>query len=128
MPYVKSAAVLSVAAIAISGCGSAVKPAHGRGKIDDPRIYSSANDLKCLKSHNLPTQDVGSTGLQIGALPAGPTVEFQPTPGGAQIAQIEGGPTAQGAEVIGAALLYPHQASDGELKLIENCLGQGVNG
>jgi len=128
MPYVKPAAVLSLAAIAISGCGSAVKPPQGRGKIDDPRIYSSANDLKCLKSANLPTQDVGRTGLQIGPLPAGPTVEFQPSPGAAQAQQIYGTPSTQGAEVIGAALLYPHQASDGELKLIENCLGQGVNG
>jgi hypothetical protein len=30
--------------------------------------------------------------------------------------------------VIGSALLYPHQASDSELKKIEDCLAQGVKG
>ncbi len=47
-----------------------------------------------------------------------------PTAGIAEGQQIEG--KAQGAEVIGAALLYPNHASGGELTVIENCLGQGV--
>jgi hypothetical protein len=128
MPHVKPAAVLSLAAIVIGGCGSAVKPPQGHGKIDDPRTSGSANHLACLVNHHLPAQEVGSTGLQIGPLPAGPTVAFQPTPGAAQTAQIEGGAASQGAEVIGSALLYPHQAPDGELKLIESCLGSGVSG
>jgi hypothetical protein len=128
MPQVKPAAVLSVAAIAICGCGSAVKPPQGRGKVDDPRIYPSANHLTCLKKDKLPVQKVGSNGLQIGALPAGPTVAYQPSPGAAQAQQIEGGAAAQSAEVIGSALLYTHQAPDSELKLIETCLGQGVSG
>ena len=128
MPHVKPAAVLSVAAIAICGCATAVKPPQGRGQIDDPRTYPSANHLACLKKDNLPAQSVGRTGLQVGPLPAGPTVEFQPSPGAAQAAQIYGGASAQGAEVIGSALLYTHQAPDSELKLIENCLAQGVSG
>jgi hypothetical protein len=53
-------------------------------------------------------------------------VTFLATPGAAQYAQISG--SAQGAEVIGAALLYPNQAPDSELSLIENCLSSGVQG
>lgn len=128
MPHVKPAAVLSVAAIAICGCGSAVKPPQGRGKIDDPRTYPSANHLACLKKDNLLAQSVGATGLQIGPLPAGPTVQFEPSPGYAQGLQMTSLGPDQGAEVIGSALLYTHQAPDSELKLIEDCLAQGVSG
>ena len=38
--------------------------------------------------------------------------------------QIQG--KAQGAYVIGAALVYPHHAPGSELTAIENCLGAGV--
>jgi hypothetical protein len=126
MPHAKPAAILGVAALILSGCGSAVKPPQGRGKVDDPRTYGSTNHLKCLLQHHLPAQEVGATGVQIGSLPTGPTVTFLPTPGAAQSQQILG--NAQGAEVIGAALLYPHGGSDGQLTLIEGCLGNGVNG
>ena len=126
MPHAKPAVALSAAAILLCGCSSVVKPQQGRGKVDDPRTYASANHLKCLQQHGLPVQEVGSTGLQIGPLPSGPTVQFMPTPGAAQGQQIQG--AAQGAEVIGSALLFTHQGSDGELKLIENCLASGVSG
>jgi hypothetical protein len=53
-------------------------------------------------------------------------VVFTPTPGAAQAAQIQA--QAQGAEVIGSALLYPAQASDSELSQIETCLAQRVQG
>ena len=66
------------------------------------------------------------TGLQIGTYPSGPTVQFTPSPGVAQGEQIQA--KEQGAEVIGAALLYPNGASDEELKKIEDCLSQGVKG
>ena len=63
---------------------------------------------------------------QIGPLPGGPSVWFQPTPGAAQAKQIYA--DSQAAEAIGAALLYPHQAPDGELSVIEDCLSQDVTG
>ena len=96
--------------------------------VDDPRTYASANNLRCLQQHHVPVQSVGQTDLQIGPSPGGPTVHFEPSPGAAQAQQIEGLPSAQGAEVIGSALLYTHQGSDSELKLIEGCLAQGVSG
>jgi hypothetical protein len=128
MPLAKSAAALGVAAVLLCGCSSVVKAPQGRGQVDDPRTYPGANHLKCLLAHHLPAQKVGQVGLQIGPLPGGPTVEFVPTPGVAQGKQIQGQPQYQGAEVIGAALLYPNQASDGELSVIESCLASGVTG
>jgi hypothetical protein len=128
MPYAKSAAALGAAVVLLCGCSSAVKPSQGRGKVDDPRTYAASNHLKCLQTHDLPTQKVGRVGIQIGALPNGPTVFFLPTPGAAQAAQIEGQQQYQGAEVIGAALLYPHGGTDAELTQIEDCLASGVSG
>jgi hypothetical protein len=127
MPPAKSAAVLSVVALLLCGCSSSVKPSQGRGKIDDPRT-DVVNHFKCIQAHHLPAQKTGQVGIQIGSLPSGPTVQFLPTPGAAQAAQIEGQPQYQGAEVIGAALLYPHGASDTELTQIESCLASGVSG
>jgi hypothetical protein len=62
--------------------------------------------------------------LQVGQLSSGPTIVFEPTAGIAEGRQIEG--KALGAEVIGAALLYPNHVSGAELTSIENCLGEGV--
>jgi hypothetical protein len=118
---------LLLAGVAAAGCASTAKPPQGRGQIDSP-ITTKSNHLKCLQEAHLPVQQVGATGLQIGALPGGPTVAFTPTPGAAQAQQIEGVRSGQGAEVIGQALLYPHQASDDELKQIETCLAKGVSG
>jgi hypothetical protein len=125
MPHAKPAVALSVLAILLCGCSSVVKPPQGRGNVDDPRI-DSPNHVACLRQDKLPVQLVGDSGLQIGPLPSGPTVQLEPTPGGAQNVQIQG--QAQGAEVIGSALLYPHAAGDAELSAIESCLAVGVTG
>jgi hypothetical protein len=138
MSFAKPAVAAVLLAMALSACGTKTQPlagtiaptatTEGRGKIDDPRTAQS-NHVKCLQKHHFAVSKVGVSGrpgLQIGALPAGPTVLFEPTPGQAQGDQILG--HAQGAEVIGAALLYPNQASDKDLKTIETCLAQGVLG
>ena len=64
--------------------------------------------------------------FQVGTAPSGPTVSFEPTPGDAQGVQIQG--EAQGAEVIGSALVYPNQASDNLLTVVEDCVAKGVSG
>jgi hypothetical protein len=70
---------------------------------------------------------VSPTRLQVGGpAPAGATIVFASTPGAAQADQIIG--SAQGAEVIGSALVYPNQAPDSLLNGIEACLAQGVQG
>lgn len=134
MSSAKLAVASSIAAIVLGGCGSG-KPAAStrtfspksstRGRIDDPRT-NNPNRVECLRDAHLPVQKVGQIELQIGSLPAGPTVVFLPTAGSAQADQIQG--KVGGAEVIGSALLYPNQASDSELSKIEKCLTKGVRG
>jgi hypothetical protein len=113
----------AVAALALSACSVTANKPGGRGRVADPR--TQAGRLDCLRAHRLPVTEVGDTGLQIGQLPAGPTIHFTPSTGAAEAAQLEG--QAQGAEVIGSALVYPNQASDPELGVIENCVAQGVS-
>jgi hypothetical protein len=110
-------------AVAVSGCSSLGKPAAGRGRAVDART-GPPNYLACLRSNHLAVSELGQDKLQVGQLPSGPTIVFQPTAGIAEGQQIEG--KAQGAEVIGAALLYVNHAPGAELTVIENCLGQGV--
>lgn len=123
MSHVKPAAALAAVAMLLCGCGAVIKPPEGRGRVDDPRTASGR--LQCLRAHHFPARKVGWTGLQIGPLPAGPTVQFEPSDAAAETRQVDG--TSQGAEVIGTALLYPHRASDAELNQIENCVSQGMS-
>ena len=132
MPRLTIICVCALASVALAGCSTGTKPLAGtrtvgaaplgRGRIDDPRTAH----VKCLEQSHIRVVEVGRTDLQIDSPPGGPTVTFLPTPGAAQQAQIGG--TVQGAEVIGSALLYPNQASDRELKVIEDCLAEGVSG
>jgi hypothetical protein len=127
MSLAKLLAASCLAVLALAACGStSVHPrGAGHGKVDDPR--TAKNDhLACMRGDHLPVQTVGLTGIQIGAPPAGPRVVFTPTAGAAQADQIQA--LAEGAEVIGSALLYPNQGSDRELNQIETCLSQGVSG
>ena len=135
MSPVKLAIAAALCAGLLSACGNEAKPlagtgggtekTHGRGVVDDP-LSTETSHLKCLQQAKLPVVKVGADGLQIGSLPAGPTVTFEPTPGIAQGLQIQS--QVEGAEVIGSALLYPNQGSDSELKAIEGCLARGVSG
>jgi hypothetical protein len=127
MSLAKLLAASCLMVLALAACGStSVHPGGaGHGKVDDPRT-AKTDHLACMRANHLPAQPVGLTGIQIGAPPAGPRVVFTPTAGAAQADQIQG--QAQGAEVIGSALLYPNQGSDRELNQIETCLSQGVSG
>ena len=130
----RAIALSGLAATALAGCGSSIhsqpgstvpvasaKPL-GYGVVDRARRPY----FTCIRAAGLPVVDVGSSTLQVGPQPAGPTIHFEATPGGAQEQQIDG--QAQGAEAIGAAQLYVHGAPDAELEKIENCLDQGVTG
>lgn len=110
-------------AVAVSGCSSLGKPAAGRGHAVDPRS-GPPNYLACLRSNHLAVSESGLNRLQVGRLPSGATIVFEPTAGIAEGQQIQG--KAQGAEVIGAALLYPNHEPGAQMTTIENCLGQGV--
>jgi hypothetical protein len=125
---------VALAALALAGCGAVkVQPTAAagssrlpsRGKVDSP-LTDMRNHLGCLRDAHLPVQVVSPARLQVGQAPAGPTIVFTATPGAAQADQIEG--SAQGAEAIGTALVYPHQGSDAEMSRIASCLAQGVQG
>ena len=123
-----------LAALALAGCGAVdvhtAQPSGSttlvsRGKIDSP-LTSMRNHLGCLRDAHLAVHVVSPIRLQVDSRPGGPTIVFTATDGASQADQIDG--TAQGAEVIGTALLYPNSGSEEELKMIEDCLAQGVQG
>jgi hypothetical protein len=119
-------AAVCLTALAASACGSAVKSAtSSRGKIDNPAT-AKANRIQCLTDKHIPVRQVSLNELWLGPQPASPRVVFDATEGAAQGVQIHG--QDPGAEVIGAALLFPDQAPGKELSVIENCLSKGVKG
>jgi len=126
--------IAAALALLLAGCGAVrVQPTTpagspklaSRGQVDSP-LTNMRNHLGCLRDAHVPVQVTSPWTLQVGAPPSGATILFRATPGAAQADQIEG--NAQNAEVIGPALVYPHQASDDELNRIEDCLAQGVQG
>ena len=131
---VVTAAVFAALGLAVAGCGAVkVQPStpagssklSSRGRVDSP-LTNMRNHLACLRDAHLPVQVASSTRLQVGPAPSGPTIVFSSTPGAAQAYQING--SAQGAMVIGSALVYPNHGSDAELSSIGSCLAQGVQG
>ena len=119
-------AAVCLTALAASACGSAVKSAtSSRGKIDNPAT-AKANRIECLTDKHIPVRQVSLNELWLGPQPASPRVVFDATEGAAQGVQIHG--QDPGAEVIGAALLFPDQAPGKELSVIESCLSKGVKG
>lgn len=130
--FVKRAVLGVLAAVALAACASTTKPPAGtltpsghlvaRGRVDDPRY----KHLHCLQQNGLQATEHGYYTIQVGHKGVGPLIHFLASPGMAQAAQISG--QVESAEVIGGALLYPNQASDGELKVVEACTALGVNG
>ena len=128
------ASAIALAAVTLAGCGavrlqpttpSGSSQLATRGRVDS-QLTDVDNHLGCIRAAHLPVQVVSPIKLQVGSAPSGPTIVFTPTAGAAQAAQLDG--SAQGAMVIGAALVYPNQGSDGELGAISSCLAQGVQG
>jgi hypothetical protein len=137
MSSAKLAAALVLFALSLSACGIASKPeagtpkaiANGHKGLDDARAKHTA----CLAQAHIPFHDEERTvagkvlpSFQVNTAPAGPTVSFEATPGAAQALQIQG--EAQGAEIIGSAVVYPNQASDSLMNVVEGCVAKGVSG
>jgi hypothetical protein len=125
--------ICGLMAVSLSACANLSKPTAGaavsatgklssRGTIDDARVKHYA----CLKAHHLPVTEPSATEIQVGRTGIGPLIKFLATAGAAQYTQIDG--QAQAAEIIGSAQLYPNQASDSELTIVENCTALGVTG
>jgi hypothetical protein len=137
MPSAKLAAAVVLCALSLTACGISSKPEagtpnaiiNGHKGLDDPR----AKHTPCLQQahvafhlEQLTVAGKVLPSVQVDSAPTGPTVSFEPTPGDAQGVQIQG--EAQGAEVIGSALVYPNQASDKLLTVVESCVAKGVSG
>jgi hypothetical protein len=133
MSSAKIAAACGLIAMSLSGCGLASKPEAGsvqaatvaQHELADPRTKHA----KCLKADHIPYTEGrvnGYPSIQIGKAPSGPLAEFTRTPGAAQNVQMEG--KAQGAEVIGSALVFPNEASAAFMAKVEKCLELGVSG
>jgi hypothetical protein len=137
MPSAKLAVAIGLSALSLAACGTTSKPEAGTAKaiakshkgLDDPR----KKHIACLQQEHVAVHREQNTvagkvlpGFTVGAAGSGPTVSFEPTPGDAQGVAIQG--EAQGAEVIGSALLYPNQASDKLLSRVESCVAKGVSG
>jgi hypothetical protein len=136
MSLVKVAVVSALTAAALSACGIQAKPTVGtpnanhasgsHAKFDDPRIKHVA----CLHAAGLPFHEyftkAGIPAIQVGAYPTGPTILFYNSPGYAEGLRMAG--KAQGAELIGAALMYPNRASNTLDTRVENCTAVTVKG
>jgi len=121
--------------LALSACGITKKPLAGTPHInsapgnhaifDDPRTVHK----KCLRQIGLGIREfrAGASkipAIQVGRLPAGPTVYFYPV---SNIqSKIEG--QAQGSILIGSALVYPNRATGKIAEKVVNCIDQGVPG
>jgi hypothetical protein len=133
MSSAKIAAACALAAVSLSGCGLASKPVAGsvqaatvaKHELADPRTRHA----KCLKADHVAYVEKtvnGYPSIQIGHAPSGPLAEFTATPGAAQNVQILG--KAEGAMVIGSALVFPHSASDALMAEVDKCMTLGVSG
>lgn len=136
MSLAKSLFAAGVAAIALGACGITPKPVAGtrhlngapgnHARFDDPR----GSRMGCLLGLGVPVREYRAAGarpaIQVGTRPTGPTIVFEPSPSAAEGLKIEG--LAQGAMMVGAALVYPNRTPDGLAQAVANCIGVGVTG
>jgi hypothetical protein len=131
----KSALACGLAAVILGGCGVAAKPLAGTAYLrHQPGFFGKvvsqrAGRVACLAQHGFAVRQYFTSGahlpaIQVGSLPSGPTLVFYPNPGAAEGVVIRG--QAQGAEMIGPVLLYPHGASLQQAKVIEKCAAAGL--
>jgi hypothetical protein len=79
--------------------------------------------LACIRDEKgIDARPVGDKGIQVGAGDDGPRIDFFQSSLEAEGEQFEG--RAEGAEQIGAALLYVRETSEDELIDLEACLNE----
>ena len=117
------AAAACAAALALSACGGSDAPAKspGAGGAPDPND-KRAVALACLRDKKqIPAHLAGAKSIQVERPRRGaPRIEFFVSAGEAEGRQFDG--NAQGAEQIGAALLYVDRGTEDDLAQIEDCL------
>lgn len=117
--------------IALAAACAATLVASGCGIGGDDDAISQAgpnpNDkravaLACMRRQKqLPARLVGDKSIQVDG-PDAPRVEFFVSSGEAEARQFQG--KGQGAEQVGAALLFVNGGSDDVLKKVEDCLAK----
>jgi hypothetical protein len=110
--------LVSLALIALSGCGLGSSDAGGGDSTDDRTAAQ-----ECLQRAGLETRFEGEEGneeLVIGGSPNAPRIKFFLTAGEAEAEQFQG--RGEGAEQIGSAHLYVGDGSDEVLHEVELCL------
>jgi hypothetical protein len=100
-----------------SGADAAPPPAGAEPAADDKRGIA----LACIRDEQgIDAQPIGDKGIQVGPGTEGPRIDFFQSSLEAEGEQFEG--RAEGAEQIGAALLFIRDAPEEQLIAIEECL------
>jgi hypothetical protein len=110
--------LVCLSALAVAGCGS--DSTGGSASAGPNPNDKQAVAVDCIRGKDIPVTERGKNGLQVGDPATGPRIDFYLTNGQAEGKQFAG--EAQGAEQIGAALLYVRQGSDELLEKLEDCL------
>jgi len=111
--------LLAACALAVlpAGCGSEESVTGDEPDPNDKRAVA----LDCFVNEaGLEAELTGEQSIQVEG-PGGPRVEFFLSSGEAESLQFKG--EAQGAEQVGAALVFVNDGSDEVLEDVENCLG-----
>jgi hypothetical protein len=114
----KRAYLLLLAVAALSGCGLGSDDAAPADDDSDKRTAA----MNCFEEEGIDARLDGDTDVVVGEGKGAPRIKFFLTAGESEAAQFKG--EAEGAEQIGAALLYVNEGDDEMLEDVENCLGQ----
>lgn len=106
----------AVCALAAGGMGCGSGGGGGPNPNDKRRVA-----LQCITDRGLEARLAGEKSILVNGA-AGPRVEFFVSSGEAEARQFQG--EAQGAEQVGAALLFVNGAGDRVLEQVEGCLAQ----
>jgi len=108
--------IVCALALAAGACGSKEPVTGDEPDPNDKRAVA----LDCFTNEaGLEAETLGDQSIQVGG-PGGPRVEFFLSSGEAESQQFKG--EAQGAEQVGAALLFVNDGSDEVLEALEDCL------
>ncbi len=110
------ATCLACMAVLVAGCGLSGED-DSTADPNDKRAVA----LECItEDQGLEARLDGNDRIQVGDPATGPRIRFFLTGGEAEAEQFEG--RGEGAEQIGAALLYVNDGDDETLEVVENCL------
>lgn len=119
-------AALTIALFVLAGCGSERQPSQSGG--ESPTLGGAYGYkpfqprdrmLKCLRRKGVEALGVGQDVIQVLPLPASPRIVVAATPDAATALQVRG--EAEGAQLMGYALVYANRASNRQIEQIQDC-------